>query len=122
MAQRDGGNSLSWVCSSTSHNGPEDWSKREDDWSRQVTDMGFKNISADNLYLAATGMTVVFAALTMISVFIYLLPQVLSVVEVADPPAPAGSSPAANDDEEVAAAIGFAVHYHQTQSARQSGL
>ena len=82
--------------------------------------MAFDNISATHLQLALTGMTVVFAALAMIAAFIYLLPHVLSRLEVVAPPA-SGASSSTNGAEEIAAAIGFALHHHETQSTGQPG-
>ena len=81
--------------------------------------MGFNNILESNGFgIAATGMTIVFAALTFISVFIYLLPKVLSAFELVVPPASelqVGSPPQTTDDEEIAAVIGFALHQHDAQ-------
>ena len=74
-------------------------------------------IEPDHLQLAVTGMTVVFAALTLIAVFIYSLPRVLAVVDGIFPSAPDQlSSP--NEEQERAAAVGFALHHHRTQSTR----
>ena len=74
-------------------------------------------IEPDHLQLAVTGMTVVFAALTLSAVFIYSLPRVLAVVDGIFPSAPDQlSSP--NEEQERAAAVGFALHHHRTQSTR----
>ena len=74
-------------------------------------------IEPGHLQLAVTGMTVVFAALTLIAVFIYSLPRVLAVVDGIFPSAPDQlSSP--NEEQERAAAVGFALHHHRTQSTR----
>ena len=74
-------------------------------------------IKPEYLQLAITGMTVVFAALTLIAVFIYSLPRVLAVVDGIFPSAPDQlSSP--NEEQERAAAVGFALHHHRTQSTR----
>ena len=72
------------------------------------------NLKPEYLQLAMTGMTVVFAALTLIAVFIYSLPRVLSVIEGIFPPPPA-QLPLENDEGERAAAVGFALHHHRTQ-------
>ena len=79
--------------------------------------MDLNRIAADHLHLAVTGMTVVFAALTLIAVFIYLLPRVLAVIDGMFSTEPA-QQPAANDEDERAAAIGFALHHHRTKSTR----
>ena len=74
-------------------------------------------IKPEYLQLAITGMTVVFAALTLIAVFIYSLPRVLAVVDGIFPTAPDQLS-SANEEDERAAAVGFALHHHRTQSTR----
>ena len=79
--------------------------------------MNLDRIEPEHLLLAVTGMTVVFAALTLIAVFIYSLPRVLAVVDGIFPSAPDQlSSP--NEEQERAAAVGFALHHHRTQSTR----
>ena len=81
--------------------------------------MEFDNILQNNGFaIAATGMTIVFAALTFISVFIYLLPMVLSAFELAVPPTSelqVASPSHSADDDEIAAVIGFALHQHDAQ-------
>lgn len=74
--------------------------------------MGFDNIiQAKGIGIALTGLTIVFVALTMISVFIALLPHATGLLSALFPeeqhkpaksPAPA--------EEELVAAIGFAMH------------
>ena len=79
--------------------------------------MDLNPIKPDHLQLAVTGMTVVFSALTLIAVFIYSLPRVLAVVDGIFPSTPDQlSSP--NEEQERAAAVGFALHHHRTQSTR----
>ncbi|MBM82898.1 MAG: hypothetical protein CMJ78_20235 [Planctomycetaceae bacterium] len=83
---------------------------------------GLQNISDnDGIAIALTGITIVFAALILITVFISLLPKILAAVnEVFPEPVPkqavaAASSPVAaatNDDDLVAAAIAVAHHAH----------
>jgi len=73
-----------------------------------------ENLKPEYVQLAMTGMTVVFAALTLIAAFIYSLPRVLSVFEGIFPPPPV-QLPPANDDDERAAAVSFALHHHRTQ-------
>lgn len=78
--------------------------------------MGFDNITeANGLGIAVAGITIVFAALVFISVFIYLLPILLSVFPTteatsaaSEPGAPTSTPTAA--DEEIVAAIAFALH------------
>ena len=83
--------------------------------------MGFDNILENNgLGIAVTGMTIVFAALTLITVFIYLLPKVLSGLELVVPPVSqleVAPPPQSTDDEEMAAAIGFALHQARPDQA-----
>ena len=74
-------------------------------------------IEPGHLHLAATGMTVVFAALTLIAAFIYLLPRVLAAIDGIFPTAP-DQLPSPNDKDARAAAVGFALHHHRTQSTR----
>lgn len=76
--------------------------------------MDFNSIDREYLQLAMTGMTVVFAALTLIAVFIYSLPRVLAVIEGIFP-TPPDQLPPENDEDERAAAVGFALHHHRTQ-------
>lgn len=73
-----------------------------------------ENLKPEYVQLAMTGMTVVFAALTLIAAFIYSLPRVLSVFEGIFPPPPV-QLPPENDDDERAAAVSFALHHHRTQ-------
>ena len=75
--------------------------------------MGFDNIWDQNgLGIAITGMTIVFCALTFISVFIYLLPGILRQLAFVFPPEtePSKSTGAATNDAEVAAALGVVMH------------
>ena len=77
--------------------------------------MGIQNIfDAEGFGIAATGLTIVFVALTMISVFIALLPRAMGMIDTVFPedhhghcaPAKKGAT-----EEEVIAAIGFALHH-----------
>ena len=79
--------------------------------------MDLNHIAAEHLQLAATGMTVVFAALALIVAFICLLPHVLTATEKVVPSAPT-QLPTGDEEDEIAAAIGFALHHHETQSVR----
>ena len=79
--------------------------------------MDLNRIATEHLQLAVTGMTVVFAALTLIAVFIYSLPRVLAALEGIFPPSPT-QLPSPDDEDERAAAVGFALHHHRTQSTR----
>lgn len=70
--------------------------------------MGFDNILESNgLGIAATGMVIVFGALTLITGFIYLLPKVLSAFAL---DAPSSVPPESSHDEEIAAVIGYVLH------------
>lgn len=83
---------------------------------------GSRNISEyDGLGISITGISIVFAALILISLFITCLPRVLAMLESVLPPesephqAPAATR--ADHDEAVVAAIGFALHarHHKKQ-------
>ena len=84
--------------------------------------MGLHNIWDNNgIGIALTGMTIVFAALTMISVFISLLPKVLDAFSLVLPPEPEpqlAAQPESSGDEEIAAVIGFALHQMQFISSQ----
>ena len=76
--------------------------------------MGINNITeAQGFPIAITGLTIVFVALTLISVFIALLPRVMEALSAILPEEshadPAKASRAAMD-EQLVAAIGFALH------------
>jgi Na+-transporting methylmalonyl-CoA/oxaloacetate decarboxylase gamma subunit len=83
--------------------------------------MGWENVWESNgIGIAVTGLVIVFAALTLISVFIALLPRVLLVLSAilpaeSHPPAP--SQRGQRDDEELVAAIGVALHHRRTQQS-----
>lgn len=71
----------------------------------------------DGYAIAITGMVIVFFALTLISVFLTLLPRILERVNTVFPePAPQVAAPpvarVSSGDEEIAAAIGVALHRH----------
>jgi Na+-transporting methylmalonyl-CoA/oxaloacetate decarboxylase gamma subunit len=76
------------------------------------------------LSIALTGMTIVFVALALISLFIEALPRVLAivarvfpVVAEPEPSAKAGRSNVSSDDEAVLAAIGYVLHTEMSQQA-----
>ena len=76
-------------------------------------------VDADGLWIAATGMIIVFVALSLISTAIALLPKFLDALEPIFPASEehhlAGEVPAPpdNEDEALLAAIGFALHTEQ---------
>lgn len=80
--------------------------------------MGFENvIAADGTGIAVTGMLIVFAALTVISIVIALIPRLLPLLERVFPEehhhnAPAPSLP--EDHEKVLAAIAHALFRKNT--------
>ena len=84
--------------------------------------MNFENIVASNgIAIALTGILIVFVALTLIAAFIALLPKVLNALSFALPPEDAPSPsrrPAASSGEEVAVAIGYAMHKRMTEKNR----
>ncbi|HJN11550.1 MAG TPA: OadG family protein [Pirellulaceae bacterium] len=78
---------------------------------------GIRNITEyEGIGVSITGISIVFAALVLISLFITSLPRVLAMLESVLPPEPkshAATVPttSTNDhDEAVVAAIGFALH------------
>ena len=78
--------------------------------------MGINNIlEAKGFGIAITGLTIVFVALLLISVFIALLPRLMEVLSVIFPEEHAEAAPAARSvvDEELVAAIGFALHQRE---------
>jgi sodium pump decarboxylase gamma subunit len=85
--------------------------------------MGLHNIwEHDGLGIAITGMIIVFAALSLISVFISWLPHILQglslVLPAERPTHPAVPLPAANE-EELIAAIGVALHQHSRRPSNE---
>ena len=73
------------------------------------------NLTWQSIELAITGMGIVFAALTLISLFVAALPRTLRLVEGLLPPEtdhPLGPTPvsATSNDEEAVVAIGVALH------------
>lgn len=87
--------------------------------------MGFQNIvDAEGIGLAATGLTIVFAALVLVSMFIAALPRLLPLVNSIMPeverhhgaPSPSVSTPSkAATDDEIVAAIGFVLHLQRSE-------
>ena len=85
--------------------------------------MNFDLITENNGFvIAGTGMLIVFIALTLISVFIALLPKVLAILSFVLPPEEAHSHPKATqkstDEDEVAVAITFALHQVEMNKQR----
>ena len=64
------------------------------------------------LDLAFAGMSIVFTALVLVSVFIAVLPRILAAINPYIPPAQlhTQSQDKETDDDAIAAAIGFALH------------
>ncbi|MEX0938948.1 MAG: OadG family protein [Pirellulales bacterium] len=84
--------------------------------------MGWENVWESNgLGIAMTGLVIVFAALTLISVFIALLPRILLVLSAVLPAEPLPPAPSqrrkAADEEELVAAIGVALHHRMSQQS-----
>ena len=82
--------------------------------NRKNRQMGFHNIWQHNgLGIAATGMIIVFAALTFISIFIYLLPGILkasSFIVPQDSEPLDAQTAQTTDGDELVAAMGFVLH------------
>ncbi len=85
--------------------------------------MSFQNvIDAGGIGLSITGMTIVFVSLVLVSLFIAGMPRLLPLVNGILPeveghhgapmPSAAGSQVNAGREEEIVAAIGFALHSH----------
>jgi len=77
-------------------------------------DMGFDNIwDNDGLGIAITGLSIVFVALTLISIFIALLPRVLETFAFLLPAEHPTHAPVVRrtaDNEKIAVAVGFVLH------------
>ena len=78
---------------------------------------GFRNITEyEGLGISLTGISIVFAALILISLFITSLPRVLAMLGSVLPPevephtAPSPAAKRTDHEEAVVAAIGFALH------------
>ena len=78
---------------------------------------GIQNITEnDGVGISITGISIVFAALILISLFIASLPRILALLESVLPPeaehlaATAPGEKSNDHDEAVVAAIGFALH------------
>jgi oxaloacetate decarboxylase gamma subunit len=81
--------------------------------------MNFENIAANNGFdIALTGIVIVFVALTLISIFIALLPKILNALAFALPPEDTSSPPprsAGSSGDEIAVAVGYAMHKRKTE-------
>ena len=77
--------------------------------------LALDNPLAQGLDLAFVGMSIVFTALVLVSVFIAVLPRILAVIHPYIPPAQlhTQSHSKENDAPAIAAAIGFALHAHR---------
>ena len=69
-------------------------------------------IDGQGIRIAITGMLIVFTALVLFSLFITVLPRIVSALNRRYPPAPelSSSTPTLSTDPAVVAAIGFALH------------
>ena len=74
--------------------------------------LALDNPIAQGLDLAFVGMSIVFTALVLVSVFIVVLPRILAVINPYIPPAQlhTQSQDKETDAAAIAAAIGFALH------------
>lgn len=78
-------------------------------------------IEQDGIAISITGLTIVFVALLLISLFIAALPHILALVNefLPEPEPPAAAIPAPqidpSADQELAVAIGAALHAQRTQ-------
>jgi len=74
--------------------------------------LALDNPLAQGLDLAFVGMSIVFTALVLVSIFIAILPRILAAIHPYIPPAQlhTQSHSRENDDDAIAAAIGFALH------------
>ena len=73
-------------------------------------------VSGQGFELAFAGMTIVFTALVLVTLFIALLPKALVVVNRLIPEAHLHTAPPqrqSDDDAAIAAAVGFALHARQ---------
>ena len=74
--------------------------------------LALDNPIAQGLDLAFVGMSIVFTALVLVSIFIAVLPRILAAIHPYIPPAQlhTQSHSKENDAPAIAAAIGFALH------------
>jgi len=85
--------------------------------------LSYQNIlDGQGFEMAFAGMTIVFVALSMVSIFIALLPRILVVVNQYIPEGHAHATPnpkpaAANAEEATVAAVAYAVHRHSRGQA-----
>jgi sodium pump decarboxylase gamma subunit len=85
--------------------------------------LSYQNIlDGQGFEMAFAGMTIVFVALSMVSIFIALLPRILVVVNQYIPEGHARATPnpkpaAANAEEAAVAAVAYAVHRHSRGQA-----
>jgi len=84
------------------------------------------NVSEGNaIAIAITGMVIVFTALTLISVFIAVLPKLLSAIEPYLPAveghhhAPTTAERFPTDEEKIVAAIGHVLHTERQHTLKQ---
>ena len=77
-----------------------------------MNQLALDNPIAQGLDLAFAGMSIVFTALVLVSVFIAVLPRILAVINPYIPPAQLHTQSQSNetDTAAIAAAIGFALH------------
>ena len=75
--------------------------------------LALDNPIAQGLDLAFVGMSIVFTALVLVSVFIVVLPRILAVINPYIPPAQLHTQDKETDATAIAAAIGFALHAHR---------
>lgn len=89
-------------------------------------DFNLHNISVSNLFLydfdpivfSVMGMLIVFSGLALISLYIVMLPRLLSLFEKKKQPESSGEvQQAASEDEEILMAIAVALHLDQTNDA-----
>ena len=82
--------------------------------------MGFdKILENDGFGIAATGMTIVFVALSLIAGFITVLPRIMQILSAVLPPEhhpQPPPRPTTNEDEAVVAAIGLALHHREVDT------
>lgn len=90
---------------------------------QMVAEVSFQNvIDGNGIGIAVTGLSIVFVALALISTFIALVPLALDKLSVVlpperdhQPPSPSLTARPEQLDEEIVAAIGFALHSRLTQ-------
>ena len=89
-----------------------------------LLNVSMKNVyDANGIWISITGMTIVFAALILITIILSMMPRILPILEKIYPESeghhhstPSASNGSNGDEESLVAAIGFALHAHSNNT------